>query len=102
MFDLTLAFKCQMSQKGKSLRYVPSPCEISRLKMKVGSETHEAIQKIQVMNKKARTEMMDPMIEVPNARMKKMYAPPRKRVHSDTKSVYLNGYKELHTSSISY
>lgn len=52
-------------------------------------EAAEAIQKIQVMNKKARTEMMDPMIEVPNARMKKMYAPPRKRVHSDTKSVYL-------------
>lgn len=57
--------------------------------------THEATQKIHRMKVNPSKETMEAMIEVPRARMKKMYAPPKIKLKSDTKSVYLKATSSL-------
>lgn len=52
-------------------------------------EAAEATQKIHRRKVKARRETIEAMMEVPRARMKKMYAPPKIRLNRDTKSVNL-------------
>jgi hypothetical protein len=57
--------------------------------MMMFEKTHEAIQKIHRRKVKPSREMIEAMMEVPRARMKKMYAPPKNRLKRDTKSVNL-------------
>lgn len=51
--------------------------------------TYEATQKIHSRKVNPSTETTEAMIEVPRARMKKIYAEPKIKLKSETKRVYL-------------
>lgn len=76
-------------QEGPTFFSFPLAGPICRLMTEENRQTHEATQKIHRRKVKARRETIEAMMEVPRARMKKMYAPPKIRLNRDTKSVNL-------------